>query len=198
MNDLQAINGLSLGVHSTNGVVVSATGSSILNPTSGTGQNMFSRWDQINQGTLGSAGSNELLSNANAVFVSGGNFLGLDGGHSMGMNGTYVSQGAHADGSNEAIVGSFLVGSITLSANALGTTDLFLNNGSDLITYESGLGGFNIQFGAGDPQVVQGLIASSSQLADATITVVPEPVGIVLERQLRCVRCWLSDRDDSD
>src|SRR5262245_38508835 len=41
VNDVESINALSLGVTSTQGSVLTATGRSIFNPTSGSGQNLF-------------------------------------------------------------------------------------------------------------------------------------------------------------
>jgi len=181
VNDLEAINGLGFGVRTTDGQVAAATSSQILNPTSGSGANTFLRWTAVNQGTLGPAspGPQELVSGANAVFVHG-NYFGLDGANNTAVNGTYVAQAPNADGSGRTMVGSLLVGSITLLGNSLGTASLFLDTGLGTISYEQGLGGQNVQFGAGDPTINGAAVSMTSQLADATITVVPEPPTAVL------------------
>src|SRR5262249_38236850 len=70
VNDKVAINGLSLGVQSSNSSVVTATGRSIDNPTNASG----ARWNAVNTGTLGSPGSATLWSGENAVFVNGNFF----------------------------------------------------------------------------------------------------------------------------
>jgi len=170
LNDLQAVNGLAVDIRSTNGSVATATARTILNPFNVSGV----RWDGLNPGVLGSAGSVDLLTGENAVFVNG-NFFGLDGGNFINVNGTYVAQGPNADGSGEPIVGSLLVGSLTLFGQNIGTTDLFLATGNGSISYESGRGGPGIRFGAGDAPVFGAQTGMASQLADATITVVPVP-----------------------
>jgi len=176
VNDKVAINGLSLGVQTSNPSVVTATNRSIDNPANASG----ARWNAVNVGTLGSPGSATLWSGENAVFVNG-NFFGLDGANFTSMNGTYVSQGPNADGSGEPIVGSLLVGSLTLVGNTPGTTNLFLATGQGVLSYEEGTGG-NVQFGAGDPLVSAFAAGMTSSLADATITItpVPEPATFAL------------------
>jgi hypothetical protein len=176
VNDKVAINGLSLAVQSSNPSVVTATDRSIDNPTNASG----ARWNGLNPGILGPPGSATLWSGENAVFVNG-NLFGLDGANFTSINGTYVSQGANADGSGEPMVGSLLVGSLTLVGNTPGTTNLFLSTGDGVLSYEEGYAG-SVQFGAGDPLVSAGLAGLTSSLADATITVtpVPEPTALAL------------------
>jgi len=144
------INGLGIDVLCETSGIVSADSCDIENPT------IFfkDRWDgTVDEGTVG-----ELVTDVKAVAVSG---VGLYGGAG-------VYDPTYDEGS-----GYYLVGTIEYTADADGSTDVFIQTNDMTISFRADSGGPDIHFGTGDDEIDPGTSGISSSSADATITVSP-------------------------
>jgi len=121
------------------------------------------RWGSTNAGTTGGT---YLTQTANAVKVGGSN---------LGFVNT-AAQGYSNVGPN----GVWRLATLTFTATATGTSNIKLDVGTAGISFENSPTARAINFGFGDSSVESNSFGSVSTLADATITVVPEPGTLAL------------------
>lgn len=157
---------------------VSAASYNILNPTVDKAGTVF-RWENsaaTTSGTLG--GGSTIVSGANAVAVSAAN------GVKNGQTDTY------SDGSDTNNV-AYLLAVLEVSASSVGVSELRFAVGAGKITGAGTSAPGSVHFGwtgaeggSGDPLVGDAnggsTVGATSAVADATITVVPEPVTLAL------------------
>jgi len=157
----EVINGLGLSVVAEAAGIVHATSSTLLNPTT---DDFGNRWDSVNNGTLGS-----LVMNMNGPAVNG-----------HGLGGSALQRGEEAPTGYDTPTGYLKVAEIVVHADAPGVASLWLQSGTATISFKSGKGGPNINFGTGDASVDPRTAGVRSAVADGTITVLPEPATLSL------------------
>lgn len=140
-------------------------------PTAGT----VTRWNTpINNGQLNSGGF--LVRDTNAVGINAGDDPRTGLANNLNDDPTRKTLPAGTVGGLRA----FYVATLTLNANAVGTTDIFLESGTATIS-GAGLAG-DLFFGWGDAAVPQDATVPGMRSAsyDARITVIPEPASLSL------------------
>ena len=138
--------------------ILSQTSYAFLNPTTGGSP----RWGATNTGT---SGGTFLVSTANAVKVGGSN-LGFTNTAPQG----YSNVGA----------GVYRLATLTFTATAAGTSHLFEQVGPSGISFQLNPNARSLNFGFGDSAITSNQFNTGSSVADATITVVPEPGTLAL------------------
>ena len=126
----------------------------------------FDRWDGTVDGNLNLT-STSLWENGNAVGVS-----------ELGLTDSAMFRGF--DANYDGTVGAFLVAVLEVTAGAtLGSTDLFLDVGTQVIGYDPDTDG-NVYLGSGDAAVDRETGGTSSSVRDGVVTVTPEPATMGL------------------
>jgi len=154
--------------------IVSASSFSVATPDiTVAGVDVGDRWDGTG-GMTAAAGGTSLIVNMNGVAVTE---TGLDVDNDG--SGLFLDEGFD---STAGASGAFHFGSITLSADALGMTDLFLSTGSTKIVREGDTPASPamVTFGASDTAVSGGTTGATGTVADAKVTVIPEPTSWLL------------------
>lgn len=160
--------GMGMNINSSDAAVVEATASEIYNPISVVVANVITyvRWNSpVNSGTPG-----DLVSGINAVAVS----LPPDSPY-QGLTALDPAFSSFDTTGYDPANGSFLVGEVTVQGTAEGTTDIKMAVSDLLIPVDE------VFFGAGESTPADGNVSgATSQIADATITVLPEPATLAL------------------
>lgn len=157
------LGGAALNVVSSNTGVIQFTGAETFNPKITISSiPAFDRWNSVGAG----ATTNDAVTGFNGFRI-----LGADG--LLSTNTT----AARLDTLYDAAPNAFLFARIDYQTLALGSTDLFLQIGSQRISPITGVSSdVPVFFGAGEAQSLTGDQSGvSSSFADATVTVVPEP-----------------------
>ena len=176
-NDVLA--SIGLNVNSSNAGIVDASSGYV--PfvqllKNNTATNRKYRWDGVNNGTTGGLGATTLISGLAGAAVT---MYGVGLPNSNGSNDLLV------DANNDVWLGS-----VTIHADAPGTTNLFFAVGQAQFAYAVGSTDYttsstqaDIFFGTGDALVAGGTVGAVSAIPDATITVTgaaPEPASLAL------------------
>jgi hypothetical protein len=161
-SDNEAIAGWSHDIVDDN-AILTRTGYAFLNPTAGGAP----RWGATNTGT---SGGTFLVQTANAV-KSGGSNLGFF----FTTTGTN-NQGYSASSGQD----TWRLATLTFTGDSVGVSHLKLDVGGSGIAFTNTPTVRAINFGYGDASVQSNAFGSVTTLADATITVVPEPGTLAL------------------
>lgn len=173
-------NGIAANITAAASGVVSATAFSVSNPSidvTGTTTSIGTRWN----GTGGSLGTDTMLvTNMNGVSVTTPGLLETN----TGSPNTFIDRDFDASAGPS---GAFHFGSVTIMADsgaAVGaSTTLSLSVGSTLIarTGDTAASGAPVFFGASEATSVSGSTSGATgAIADATITIFPEPTSLTL------------------
>jgi hypothetical protein len=173
----QTLVGVSLKIASSTPGVIQFTGSTIFSAdivaNNFGGLDVGDRWSTKNNGTV----TNDLIQNLQGFIVPPVNNNAL----SPSYNGTGGGFGLLDTGYDSAS-GDFLFATISYQVIGMGSTDLFLQVGDNKIAPSVGTSA-NVQviFGAGESTILNGgNIGLSGSVADATISIVPEPMSLLM------------------
>ena len=166
LSGAEAINGMDLSLVETSGLLTASSVNIVENdnadPPAG-----FKRWNQILTPTL-NASANELITKHNTIGGLAG-YAGLAGGFMANFDQNY-----------SASEGLFLLSTFDITAgDATGTTDLHLQVGGQRIGYAPG-NTTDVTFGLGQVASDRTVDGATDSVADATVSVIPEPATLTL------------------